>query len=379
MVSRFRSLSFAAISIFLSLLASFLFLEILLRWFPVNEGLGALPVNQDNPVLRYTPNRSSIWSKGWNFSIVNHVRTNNYGFVTDIDYDPKATTPLLAIIGDSYVEAAMVPYTQTAAAILAKSVGQKGRVYTFGASGSTLSQYLAYAQYARDTFHPACLTIVIVSNDFDESFWKYRNEPGYHYFEERSDGELGVTRIDREVNPLRRMLGASSLVKYVVVNLEAPRVWEHLKEFSQSHSITNQPYVGNVLANVDRTRVFDSQRAVDAFLRLLPSMAGLEPSKILLGIDGNRREIYDNHLESAKGSYFDVMRRYLMLSAKAKGYETIDMQQEFIDHYERHGQRFEFPTDGHWNGVAHAVLARAIQHSSVYRGCFTTNSLSHAD
>jgi hypothetical protein len=379
MVSRFKSLSFPAISVFVSLLASIVFLEILLRCFPVNEGLGALPVNQDNPVLRYIPNRSSIWSKGWNFSIVNHVRTNNYGFVSDIDYDPKATTPLLAIIGDSYVEAPMVPYTQTAAAILAKSIGQKGRVYTVGASGSTLSQYLAYARYSRDTFHPACLAIVIISNDFDESFSKYRNEPGYHYFEERNNGELGLIRIDREVNPWRRMLARSSLVKYVVVNLEAPRAWERLKEFSLSHSIPNQVYVGNVLSNVDGIRVLDSQRAVDAFLRLLPSMTGLEPSKIVLGIDGNRREIYDNHLESVRGSYFDVMRRYLMLGAQAKGYEIIDMQQEFIDHYERHGQRFEFPTDGHWNGVAHGVFARAIQHSSVYRHCFTTKSSSHAD
>lgn len=174
----------AVASMALSLVALLLLLELGFRLLPVNEGLRGLSVDEQNPVFRFTPHRESVYSRGWNFSIVNRVRTNNYGFINDHDYDPALTTPLLAVIGDSFVEAVMVPFAQTGVSRLADSVGAAGRVYGFGTSGSSLSQYLAYARYVRDTFHPTALTVVIVGNDFDESLRTYKNEPGLHYFAE---------------------------------------------------------------------------------------------------------------------------------------------------------------------------------------------------
>src|SRR5258708_8933818 len=142
MKRRKKRLWFAIVSTLLGFIAPLLIVEIVLRFLPVNEGLRVLPVNQTNPILRFTPNRTSVWSKGWDFSLVNRVRTNNYGFVSNIDYDPLARSPLLAIIGDSYVEAAMVPYDKTSAARLAEKLRGLARVYTFASSGSPLSQYL---------------------------------------------------------------------------------------------------------------------------------------------------------------------------------------------------------------------------------------------
>ena len=373
MISRFKSFCFAVISIVISLFIVALLLEITLRCLPVNEGLYAQPVNDESPVLRYAPNRSSIYSKGWNFGIVNHIRVNNYGFVSQSDYDPKAVTPLLAILGDSYVEAAMVPQTHTAAAILAGNLGHQGRVYSFGSSGSALSQYLAYARYARETFHPACLAVLIIGNDFDESLLKYKSEPGYHYFQERPNGELALTRVNREVNPWRRLVAGLALARYVVVNLEAPQVWARVKEVYQPYSVPRASYAGNVSAHVDGTRLMDSQRAVDAFLDMLPAQAGLFPSRIIIGIDGNRRAIYESRGESATDDYFDVMRRYAMRVAAAKGFDVIDMHQQYSAHFTAHGRKFDFPTDGHWNEVGHAVFAHAIQDSPAFKGCFGAN------
>jgi len=45
---------------------------------------------------------------------------------------------------------------------------------------------------------------------------------------------------------------------------------------------------------------------------------------------------------------------------------VIDMQQEFTNHYKKHGQMFEFPNDGHWNAVGHEVFADAVERSAVY-------------
>ena len=70
--------------------------------------------------------------------MVNEVRTNNFGFINDIRYEENATSPLLAIIGDSYVQAFMVPFKDTIAGRLSGYLGDTARAYSFGVAGSAL-------------------------------------------------------------------------------------------------------------------------------------------------------------------------------------------------------------------------------------------------
>lgn len=361
----------AVASMALSLVALLLLLELGFCLLPVNEGLRGLSVDEQNPVFRFTPHRESVYSRGWNFSIVNRVRTNNYGFINDHDYDPALTTPLLAVIGDSFVEAVMVPFAQTGVARLADSVGAAGRVYGFGTSGSSLSQYLAYARYVRDTFHPTALTVVIVGNDFDESLRTYKNEPGLHYFAESPGGELTLTRLDRPVPWWRDLVGGSSLAMYLYVNLEIRDVWKRFAYRPGQSAISRPRFVGNTAAEATAERVADSDRVIDAFLRQLPGMAGLPVSRIALVVDAPRPELYDaSALEAVSDSYFSIMRAHLIDRARAGGFEVLDMQPAFLTDYAQRRLRFEYPDDNHWNGTGHEVFARVVQGSKVYRDTF---------
>lgn len=358
-------------SVGLSLCVMALLLEAVFRFLPVNEGLRGLSVDEQNPVFRFTPYRKAVYSRGWNFSIVNHVRTNNYGFVNDHDYDASLNSPLLAVIGDSFVEAVMVPFAQTGVARLSEAVGSAGRVYGFGTSGSSLSQYLAYARYVRDTFHPTGLTVVIVGNDFDESLRKYKHEPGLHYFTESPGGELALMRLDRPVPWWRDLLAGSSLGMYLYVNLEIREVWKRFAYRPGQAVISRPRFVGNTAAEVTPERVADSDRVIDAFLRQLPELSGLPSSRIALVIDGPRPELYDDRtLNGVADSYFAVMRAHLMDRARRGGFEVIDMQPAFIADYGQRHLSFEFPDDNHWNGVGHEVFAGVVQQSKVYRGTF---------
>ena len=47
--------------------------------------------------------------------------------------------------------------------------------------------------------------------------------------------------------------------------------------------------------------------------------------------------------------------------AGKRGFVVIDMQPVFEAAYRRDGRRFEFPTDTHWNGHAHGLLAEAAR------------------
>ena len=366
-----RRWSLVVVSVLLSLLAMAALLEVLFRWLPVNEGLRGMPVDERNPVYRFAIHREAVYSKGWNFSIVNHVKTNNYGFVNDHDYDSLAKTPLLAVIGDSFVEAVMVPFAHTGVARLSRVVGSAGRVYGFGTSGSSMSQYLAYARYVRDTFHPAGLAVVIVGNDFDESLRKYKSEPGLHYFADSPDGNLELIRLDRPVPWWRDVLAGSALGMYLYVNLEIQEAWKRFAYRPGAPMVGTQRFVGNTAADASPARVADSDRAIDAFLKNLPEMSGLAPSRIALVIDGIRPELYDiSRLESVADTYFAVMRTHLMERARERGFEVIDMQPAFMADYLRRRRRFEFPDDNHWNATAHEVFARAVQQSAVYLELF---------
>ncbi|MBP8116140.1 MAG: hypothetical protein KAY09_00280 [Nitrospira sp.] len=366
-----RRVVLALVSMLVSLVVSALLLEVICRWLPVNEGLRGLSVDEQNPVFRFTPHRESVYSRGWNFSIVNRVRTNNYGFVNDQDYDPSAKTPLLAVVGDSFVEAVMVPFPQTGVARLAGTVGSAGRVYGFGTSGSSLSQYLAYAQYVRDTFHPDGLTVVIVGNDFDESLRKYKSEPGLHYFAESPAGQLELMRIDRPVPWWRDLLAGSSLGMYLYVNLEIREVWKRWAYRPGQSAISRPRFVGNTAVEASPDRVADSDRAIDVFLQRLPDMSGLPPGRIALAVDGIRPELYDtDRLASVEDAYAAVMRVHLMDRARQQGFEVIDMQPAFIADYRQRHLTFEFPDDNHWNATGHEVFARAVQQSKVYRETF---------
>ena len=63
----------------------------------------------------------------------------------------------------------MVPFPKTCAGRLAAEFNGTVRVYPFGVAGSPMSQYLAFAEYARDNFRPDGLVIVIVDNDYKQS------------------------------------------------------------------------------------------------------------------------------------------------------------------------------------------------------------------
>ena len=140
---------------------------------PVREAMpGLLPSGNDR-IARFHPNERWRYSAGWNFFIVNELRTNNAGWVSEIDYVREADSPLLAFVGDSFVQGDHLPWADTCHGRLARRLEEEIRVYSFAINGVPLSQYLSYAEHARDTYRPDALVVPIIDNDFDENFRPY--------------------------------------------------------------------------------------------------------------------------------------------------------------------------------------------------------------
>ena len=361
---------FPAIGLIIGILVTFMFLESILRFLPVNDGLYTAPVDEESPYPRFEPNRQVTWSKGWNFHMTNKNKVNNAGFVNDVDYDKAAETPLISVIGDSYVEALMVPHPETLQGLLASKVGKAARVYSFARSGAPLSQYLNYAQLATKEFSSDFLIFIIVSNDFDESLEIYKKSPASYYFY----GEPGVTSLElRRVNYQPRwhnkLIRHSSLAKYLLANVKLKHILTQIRS-------PQKKYVSNVPQVVEPTKLKHSQIAVDTFFNLLPQLSSLDPSKILFIFDGLREQIYSDQKELYSGSFFKIMRDYFILSAQQNGYEIIDMNRIFSNDFKENRTRFEFKRDWHWNPYAHSLVASAALGSrNLQRILFRLNGL----
>jgi SGNH hydrolase-like domain, acetyltransferase AlgX len=347
----------------------FLMLEGAFRLLPVASPPPLLPVNAANPVARFVPNRDYLYAAGWNFPIQSHKHSNNYGFNHFADYHAEETTPLLAVVGDSFVEAHEVDAGKSAAELLHAKLAGAGRVYSFGISGAPLSTYLAYAEFARNRFRPQALAIVVIGNDFDESLLKYKSEPRLSYFTDQ--GEL--KRVDYEIAPLKKLLRESAFLRYTQHHL---LLWAKMDTLKRRLSGVQQSadYEQTLL-----TRIPDSKKAVDYFLDQLPVRSGLAPTSIVLVLDADRPAIYAEETLARSGSgYFGQMRAYLGAQAQSRGFQVLDLQPAFIARYRRDHQRFEFPTDKHWNETGHRVVAEEIAKSAVYANLFGRRALETA-
>ncbi len=360
-----RRLVLPVVAILFGLVLPLLILEIVLRFLPVSTSTGALPVNDQNPLIRYTPNQSFVFSKGWKFDIVNKGRVNNYGFINDQDYSKSEAGAPLSIIGDSYVEALMVPYAETVQGRLARQFNRYANVYSFGISGAQLPQYLAYAEFAWKEFHPRAMVFLIIGNDFDESVSAYKDAGGYHVFEENTEtGDFRMVRKDYNPGWGKKFIRQSALARYLWGTVG-------IMDVAGRFGLWGGPsahYVGNTAADASAKRLADSRKAVDQFFLELPGRVGLDRTRVLFVVDAMRPQIYsETELAQARGSYFDLMRRYFLETAAAQGYEAIDMEPRFQVRHKQEGARFEFAIDGHWNSLGHEEAARAIEASQVVR------------
>src|SRR5437763_2800065 len=201
-----------------SIAVCLLAVEIVMRFLPVSTGLRSMPVTATDPVLHFTPNRPFTNSLGWNMHNVVHGRVNNAGFVNDQDY-VRDGPPLLAVIGDSFIEAQMVPYAQSLQGRLAAVLKDKLRVYSFAGSGAPLSQYLVWAGHAVKEYGARAAVINVVGNDFDESLSAYRLGPGFWQYAPDANGMLRLRLNPYQAGTLISLARHSALVRYVIINL----------------------------------------------------------------------------------------------------------------------------------------------------------------
>jgi hypothetical protein len=361
---RVRSLALNFVTVAASTVLTLLAIEIALRFLPVAHSPPVEPPTAENPIQRYAANTPYTWSLGWNFYEVVRGRTNAQGFLADYDYDAAAKAPLVAVVGDSYMEALRVRFAETLTGRVQAMLGTQGRAYAFAQSGAPLSQYVAYAQHACATYRPQRLVVNVVGNDFDESVFAHRQRNGLFNLYPQPDGSF-----DYKLTPLpppglvQRVLRQSALALYLARNVGVSGATDWFRP-SQARADTNWTgrFVGHTAAAADAARIDEGERVIAWALAALPKAACLPARDIVIVVDAMRPEIYDdNALAEARTSYFGRMRAKLIADARTAGFNVVDMEGPFRANFAKEGRHFEFPNDGHWNSHGHAVAAAAVR------------------
>jgi len=302
---------------------------------------------------------------------VNHGHVNNAGFINDQDYDARDSRPLLAVIGDSYIEALIIPYPLTLHGRLSQAVDRTRRVYSFGASGASLIDYLFYAEHAVRAYGARRFVVNVVSNDFDEMLLRYKHDPGYHYYAEAADGALAPVLIDYHPGAMRFLTHNSMLCRYLWHNVGTTpfgfRVRAALGSLIPGSGVPpGQPPLAVAGNSADSERIEMSKRAVREVLADFPIRTGVAPASILFLVDSVR--VFDPpSLAAARTGYFGIMRSYFIEEALRRGFEVRDLQDGFARRHARDGADFQYPDDGHWNPTGHEEAANAVLESRLWR------------
>lgn len=307
--------------------------------------------DRDSGVLRYdtTGQRTGTFTTGKYAQQRGRWRINNAGWNSPIDYRPRSerSKPLVAIIGDSYVEAFHVDNDRNLAAFLRNRAGERFDVYSFGIAGAPLSQYLQMSRYVRKQFQPDLLIMNVVHNDFEESIRKFR--PNYSYYMQLELNDGHVRELPPEVyipNPWRRWMAHSAIVRALYLNLKV----QGMMNWTRAQG-------GQFNANVDVDTAWNRRNQIREATEYLARTLIRENRSIpvVFMLDALRGDIYAGSVRTSHLLWLHTM----MSDLCAKGF-FLDLTDDFADRYQKTGRRYESESDYHWNEVGHEAAADAL-------------------
>lgn len=292
-------------------------------------------INQN--ILTYPAKHCFTTSTGWDLRSPQRHCANNYGFIANKDfrYDPDA----IILVGDSFVEANMLPVHEGLAAQIESKLKDKA-VFALGGPGSNLLDYAERIQFANENFGSKVFIIVINRTDVRESICGSGNIHA-HCIEANSL----QPKIERLPSPskLKQIFREFSVAQYVFSQLRV-----NISNFSFKYFDSNR----NHNSNPDRPKpsTTTAEVVVKTFFSKLPVGDGL---RYIFVFDPERSD------KQNKNSSNDI--ELVRDSAIQFGADVVDPKIDFIDFRLSRKLALEVsPVDQHWNSEAIKLVANLI-------------------
>jgi hypothetical protein len=336
-----------------SLLGMFLILEIIFTFIIPAAQFPYYYYDPDDHILRFSTieQREGVFTKGLLAQQRAKWSINNAGWNSAIDFKTSKRKPRIAIIGDSYVEAFQVNVGDSLAGQLRKLVSRHFDVYDFGISGAPLSQYLQMTRYVRNRFDPDIIVINVVHNDFDESLCSVRRKVGMLCLEDDGQDIREASILAYQPNPVFRLVRRSSVIRYLVGNMQ---IETRLKRLTASEQ-NNEKYNANIDVDKAKSLKKSIRKATDYVVRTIVQENNGKPVVFLM--DAPRRDIYKGTMSESNVRWINEL---LEEETARYGLTLVDLSDEFKRLFETENIHFESEYDFHWNENGHRVAAYAL-------------------
>ncbi len=342
------------------IVAALISLEIVFQALPVNSGARKAATDAATPYCRYLPNQDYVYSYGWAF--LNHRSgvTTHEGFVNTHDYQSKGG---VLVLGDSFVEAFMLPYENTMQGYLDEAL--HGNVYTAACSGNKLPDSLMLAKQFASQLDPK--VVVVFVKPYEMNMLLAPAHPGFNGFVD-DDHTFKVEHLPYVESKMKALILHSALIRYVYYNLKLPEwiatAMQAKMTFQLPDSIQLPEWLTKAMKfshGSDQSLVISSAQK-DAALNyyFVELRKALPQQRIIFMIDGDRESMYKGKVDATHQVLQDDSLLFEKQAAE-HGFEFVDMEPIQMAHWRTYHERMDFlPVDGHWNQVSHRLAAEAI-------------------
>lgn len=271
---------------------------------------------------------------------------NNMGWLSDQDYKINNDKPVIAVIGDSYIEAFQVDPEKSMTNNLQKRLVNSYDVYSFGMSGAPLSGYLQISRYVRNNFHPDVLILFVNYNDIQESLLGSKNKPGMIYF---SSSNIGVAEtLIPYVKSNNGNFRKSALLRYIILNNGM---------FNGMLRGSSTPKLSSVSSDKNNYKIISDITSY-AFTKIRQEN---NDSAVIIVSDTLRDNIYSNRiLDINLYNKYTKIKKIIHEKSYENGFHFIDLTTPMTMLYTKNNLNFEFKNNSHWNEYGNKVVADQV-------------------
>lgn len=292
----------------------------------------------------YTTDRLGIEKTTWYI--------NSTGWNADEEYVPsnKRTKPLVAIIGDSYIEGFSVDQKHHLSAYIKSFTNNTYDVYEFGTSGVNMAQFISVFNYIQHEFTPEIVLFFINEGDLRESVSGLASSPNNLQFLITPKNISSVVPAPYQVVSWKRLVRKSAFVRYLFFyfqfKLKVPEL--HFLREKKSEDEAQKKEDQDKLMQIAANKIIDSLVSINRH------------SRILFILHPNRGSIYN--LPKTMPSAIKEIEIVKQACAE-KEIRYIDLNVSFYSDYLLHKKKFNFAYDWHWNNYGNEVASKAIAQS----------------
>ncbi|WNJ19762.1 alginate O-acetyltransferase AlgX-related protein [Pontibacter sp. G13] len=272
-------------------------------------------------------------------------RLNEHGWNSAFDFVPKAgrSKPLVAVVGDSYVENLYCAPESHLDYLIYEGLEQEMDVFGFGRRGGNFSNFVPMIDYVNQEFQPDVYVFVVNHRNLRESIMELGRKPNFMQVAWENQQWKTIPAKAYQPHPFKEMANSSAIVRYLRMNIPMELAWPHLPPLFPQEEMAETPK-----PEVDQTA---------ACLHLIQEMqqrAGNTP--ILFVLHPNRPSIYDGDVPVVQTEELQIVKE----SLQSMNLPVVDLNSAFKQAYERDQKLFEFEVNQHWNEYANEVAAGEI-------------------